>query len=119
MFKDKVVVITGGAQGIGKCIAREFETQGAHCCIIDAKPGGHFVGDISKKEVLEEFSADVIKQYGRVDYLINNAAPLMKGIEECSYEEFQYALAVGVSAPFYLAKLFRDHFAKGASIINL
>ena len=43
----------------------------------------------------------------------------MKGIDECSYEEFSYALAVGVTAPFYLAKLFSSHFAKGASIINI
>ena len=43
----------------------------------------------------------------------------MKGIDECSYEEFSYALAVGVTAPFYLAKLFAPHFVKGASIINI
>jgi NAD(P)-dependent dehydrogenase (short-subunit alcohol dehydrogenase family) len=43
----------------------------------------------------------------------------MKGIDECSYEEFSYALAVGVTAPFYLAKLFAPHFAQGASIINI
>jgi NAD(P)-dependent dehydrogenase (short-subunit alcohol dehydrogenase family) len=50
---------------------------------------------------------------------VNNALPLMKGIDECSYEEFGYALAVGVTAPFYIAKLFAPHFAKGASIINI
>jgi NAD(P)-dependent dehydrogenase (short-subunit alcohol dehydrogenase family) len=43
----------------------------------------------------------------------------MKGIDECTYEEFQYALSVGVTAPFYLAKLFSSHFAEGASIINI
>lgn len=43
----------------------------------------------------------------------------MKGIDECSYEEFSYAMAVGVTAPFYLAKLFAPHFAPGASIINM
>ena len=44
---------------------------------------------------------------------------LMKGIDECSYEEFQYALAVGVTAPFYLSKLFAPHFREGACIINI
>ena len=43
----------------------------------------------------------------------------MKGIDSCSYEEFNYALKVGVTAPFYLAKLFLPYFAEGASIINM
>ena len=118
-FKDKVVVITGGAQGIGRCIAEEFEKLGAAVCVIDKQQGNHFVGDIADKETLEQFAKDVIEKYGHVDYLINNALPLMKGINECSYEEFQYALSVGVTAPFYLSKLFMPHFAEGATIVNI
>ena len=118
-FKDKIVVVTGGAQGIGRCIAEEFNKAGAHVCVIDKQQGNHFVGDISDKQVLERFARQVISDYGRVDYLINNALPLMKGIDECSYEEFQYALSVGVSAPFYLSKLFAPHFAQGGAIVNI
>lgn len=118
-FQDKVVVVTGGAQGIGKCIAQEFKKQGAVVYVIDIQEGDHYVGDISKKEVLEAFADYVIKKNGHVDYLINNALPIMRGIDECSYEEFEYALAVGVTAPFYLTKLFRKVFAKGAAIVNL
>ena len=110
-FKDKIVVVTGGAQGIGRCIAEEFR--------IDKQPGNHFVGDIAEKETLERFVKEVIGMYGHVDFLINNALPLMKGIDECSYEEFQYALSVGVTAPFYLAKLFAPHFGNGAAIVNI
>ena len=43
----------------------------------------------------------------------------MKGIDECSYEDFQYAMSVGVTAPFYLTKLFLPHFAEGAAIVNI
>ena len=71
------------------------------------------------KETLERFAADVIEKSGRVDYLINNALPLMKGIDECTWEDFSYALAVGVTAPFYLTKLFVPHFAEGAAVINI
>lgn len=119
MFSEKVAVITGGANGIGKCIADEFKKNGANVCVIDKAEGRHFVGDISDKTVLEAFANEVIKKHGHVDYLINNALPLMKGINECSYEEFQYALSVGVTAPFYLSKLLMPYFNSGGSIINI
>jgi len=118
-FTGKVVVVTGGAQGIGKCLCRQFEKFGAQVACIDLKENSGFVGDISQKETLEAFAAWVIGKYGHVDYLINNAAPLSKGIDECSYEEFCYALNVGVTAAFYLTRLFKEHFAPGASVVNI
>ena len=119
MFQDKVAVITGGAQGIGKCIAEEFRKNGAHVCIIDKQPNDCFTGDLAEEGTLVRFAEKVIAEHGKVDYLINNALPLMKGISECSYEEFNYALRVGVTAPFYLTKLFLPHFAPGAAIVNI
>ncbi len=119
MSDRKVAVITGGAQGIGRCIAEEFEKAGVTVCIIDLQDNPYFKGDISDEKTLQAFAEKVIADYGHVDYLINNAAPLFKGISECTYEEFSYALAVGVTAPFYLAKLFMPHFAPGASIVNI
>ena len=119
MFEGKVAVITGGAHGIGKATAELFRAKGAIVCVIDKAKGDHFVGDISGKETLERFAEEVIREYGHVDYLINNALPLMKGIDDCSYEDFQYALSVGVTAPFYLSKLFASHFAEGAAIVNI
>ena len=119
MCKEKVVIVTGGADGIGRCIADEFRKQGAAVYVIDKQEGEHFVGDISKKEVLEAFAAEVLSMHARIDVIVNNALPLMKGIDECSYEEFQYALSVGVTAPFYLVKLLKEHLAEGASIINI
>lgn len=119
MFKNKIAVITGGAQGIGRCIADEFRKQGASVCIIDKQPNEYFVGDISSEQVLRDFAGKVIAEYGRIDYLINNAIPLSKGLNACTYDEFNYALRVGVTAPFFLTKLFMPYFSKGAAIVNI
>ena len=118
-FKNKIAVVTGAARGIGKCIKEQFEAAGATVCVIDLLENDGFVGDLADKTVLEAFAAKVIAEHGRVDFLINNAAPQMRGITEGSYEDFEYALKVGVTAPFYLAKLFMPYFAEGASIVNI
>ena len=119
-YKDKVVIVTGGAQGIGKCIAEEFRKQEALVEVIDKQEGlDHFVGDLSNRYAIEEFTKLVIEKYGKVDYIINNALPLMKGLDECTWEEFQYALTVGITAPFYLVKLLVPYLAEGASIVNI
>ena len=118
-FENKVVVVTGGARGIGRCIREQFEKAGAKVCVIDLLENDYFTGDLADKETLECFARKVIAEHGRVDVLVNNAAPLNRGIAEASYEDFEYALRVGVSAPFYLTKLFMPYFGKGASIVNI
>lgn len=119
MFQNRVVVVTGGAKGIGKTIADEFRKSGAHVCVIDLLENDYFAGDLADQTVLDAFADKVIADYGRVDVLVNNALPLMKGIDECTYEQFNYALRVGVTAPFYLTKRFAPYFAPGASVINI
>ena len=118
-FDGKVVVITGGAHGIGRAVADAFRRENASIYIIDKQPGEWFTGDVSDKETLERFAESIVEKSGHVDCLINNALPMMKGIDECSWEEFSYALAVGVTAPFYLTKLLAPYFAPGASVINI
>ncbi|MBE6709309.1 MAG: SDR family oxidoreductase [Ruminococcaceae bacterium] len=118
-FTGKVAVVTGGARGIGRCISERFAEAGASVCVIDLLQNDYFVGDIADRETLERFAEKVISDYGRVDYLINNAAPKMCGITEGSYEDFEHALKVGVTAPFYLSKLFMPYFVKGGSIVNI
>ena len=119
MFQNKTAVVTGGAKGIGKAIARESWKNNAFGCVIDRLPNDYYTGDLSEKSVLEDFARKVISEYGHIDYLINNALPLMQGIDSCTYEEFTYALQVGVTAPFYLAKLFLPFFSPGAAIVNI
>ena len=122
----KNIIITGGARGIGRCLAEEFTKQGDTVFVIDkdlpevATDGVvYYQGDISSREVLEEFRCFVLAKVDKIDVIVNNAIPMMKGIDECSYEEFQYAMSVGVTAPFYLVKLFMDSLAPGASVINM
>ena len=118
-FKDKIVVVTGGARGIGRCIVEEFSKAGATVCVIDALENDYFIGDLADKGTLEAFANKVICDYGHVDCLVNNAAPKSCGVTSCSYEDFEYAQRVGVIAPFYLSKLFAPYFNKGASIVNI
>lgn len=135
-FKGKVCVITGGALGIGRCLALEFAAAGAKVAFVDVNQqageqtlkeirsqggdGLFFHGDIANESVLCSFSDNVIAAYGSVDCLVNNACMSRKGIlTGCSYEDFNYVLQVGVTAPYLLAKLFLPCFSKGAAIVNI
>ncbi|MEK4487147.1 SDR family oxidoreductase [Psychrobacillus sp. FSL H8-0484] len=133
MFQGKVFVITGGANGIGRCLVEEFSKLGGTIAFVDkdaatgqkvhaSLSGNHlfFSGDIAKKEDIELFTNQVIQQYGCIDFLINNAGFSNKGIlSDCSYEDFNEILQVGITAPYMLTKLFQSHFNKHAAIINM
>ena len=118
-FEGRVAVVTGGGHGIGRAIAGAFAAEGATVHIIDIQPGDWFVGDIADPQALERFADSVIRRSGYVDYLINNAPPPMAGLDACGWDAFQRAMAIGVTAPFYLTKLLVPHFRPGASVVNL
>ena len=118
-FDGRVAVVTGGARGIGLCIADQLRAAGASVCVIDLLENDYFVGDLASKETLEKFADKVIADCGRVDFIINNAAPASRGLSLCTYEDFEYAQRVGVTAPFYLVKLLAPYLNPGASIVNI
>ncbi len=135
-FRDRVVVITGGALGIGRALTRSFAQEGASVAFIDkereagdanrkfiTEAGGEvlfFEGDIAKEAVLNGFVEATISKYGGIDYLINNACLNLGGVlTPCIFEEFNYILKVGVSAPYLLSQLFLLHFREGGAIVNI
>lgn len=128
LLRGKVVVITGGAAGIGRCMSETFAGEGAAVIAADKNIpdcGGEngkivfYKADVGKKEDLEGLAQYVAQNYNKVNVLIHNAPPVMRGIGDCTYEEFSCALAVGVTAPFYLSQLFLPYFDEGSSIINI
>ncbi len=123
-FKGKTVVITGGANGIGKCLTEEFRKAGAKTAVIDISDklvecDLFYKGDIADEDTLKNFSSRVIETFGKVDVLINNACISKGGIRNCDYKDFLYIQQIGVVAPYMLTKLFLPHFGENASVINI
>lgn len=136
MFKNKVCVITGGALGIGRCLTREFAKNGSKIAFIDINENAgntnleylksnnskalFYHGDLAKLEDLKEFSSLVVKEFGSIDILINSGAINNRGIHSsCNWDNFNEALKVGVTAPYYLTFLFLSHFNKNSSVVNI
>ncbi len=127
-FSGKITVITGGARGIGRCIAETFAKAGARVAIIDQLPKPedlmaadfHYQGDIADQATLDAFAEQVLNRYGSIDYLVNNACLSRRGIlSRCGFDDFLYVQKVGVAAPYHLASLFREHFRPGGAIVNI
>ena len=124
-FTDKVAVITGGAHGIGLCIAQEFSNAGATVAIIDKAEKAvpcdlYFQGDIAEESILVRFAGEVVSRFTSVDYIINNACVGRGGIlSGCGYDDFMYVQKVGVGAAYMLTKLLVPYLTADASIVNI
>ena len=134
-LEGKSIVVTGASAGMGQAIVTLLAQEGANIIAVARRkerlealaevlkdaPGKvvPYAGDVSDPAVCEGMIDAAVKEFGRLDVLVNNAPPLFLGLNECTYEQFQQSMAIGVTAPFYLSKLFAPYFAPGASIINI
>ena len=132
----KVCAVTGGANGIGRCIVEEFTKQGYAVVFSDVdeargetleqallENGGEglfYRGDMAQKDALLGFAKAVTDRFGAVDALINNACVTRRGIVSgCTYEDFNYVLSLGVTAAYMLCSLLLPYMRPGASVVNI
>ena len=117
-FDNKVVVVTGAARGIGKNIADLFERLGGTVARCDRKAQELNV-DLSDPYAGRKLVEEIVKKYGRIDVLVNNArSNIRKFLWEETEEEWDFEMSVGVKAPYFLAKYSMPHM-KGGAIVNI
>ena len=138
-LKDKVALITGGARGIGKAVALAYAREGARLAICarteseinetvqeiqnlkaDAK-GWHC--DVCIEDSVKDFFSNVIKEFGRIDVLVNNAGVMTRPvpITELEVKKWDYTMAVNLRGPFLITKSVLPVMIKqkNGSIINV
>jgi NAD(P)-dependent dehydrogenase (short-subunit alcohol dehydrogenase family) len=137
-LQDRVALITGGDSGIGRAVAIAFAREGAHVVIChlekerqDAEDtaarvrelgrrASLRVGDIGREATCREFVEGTVREFGRLDILVNNAAEqhVAESVTDISEEQLERTFRTNIIAQFFLAKAALPHLRKGACIIN-
>lgn len=121
-LKDKVALITGGGRGIGKAVAMAYAREGAKLALC-ARTGAEveqtcreiqslkapctgWICDVSVEASVKEFVAGVVKEFGRIDVLINNAGVMTRPVStaELDVKKWDYTLAVNLRGPFLVSQ---------------
>ena len=130
-LKDKIVIVTGGAMGIGKACAEAFIKEGAHVIIADFnKTQGQrtaaklncdfFQTDISKEEDVIALRDYITEKYGHLDVLINNAATQAeKKFEDFTVSDFRADISVNLIGTFACIKILTGIMPGGSTILNM
>ena len=107
-LRDKIVIVTGGAAGIGRATVARFENEGATVLAWDVTTEPKI--DVTNREEVEAAVNDVVAKYGRIDVLVNNAAvfsvvPMNRGrIESIDPEEWDRLMAVNLRGLFFCCR---------------
>ncbi|MCR6640580.1 MAG: SDR family oxidoreductase [Sporocytophaga sp.] len=138
MLKDKVILVTGGGQGLGAAIGRMLATDGAIIIPVDINQdnlkdivneinslGGRacdYKMDVGDQENVEDVIAAIIRDHGKLDVVINNAGvDFTKSVDELTYDEWNKVIKVNLSGPFNVAKASYPHLLKNGKghIVNI
>ena len=133
-LKEKISIITGAASGFGKGIAKKFSEEGAKLILADINKDllekvskelnqDFFHVDVSSASSMQKLSEYVLKKYGVIDIMVNNAGitHLPKPLEDVTEEEFDKVFAVNSKSVFLCGKFFVPHMKKEkkGSILNI
>jgi short-subunit dehydrogenase len=137
-FNNKVAAITGAASGIGRMLAVNLAAKGCDVAISDLDVNGlsetaemvekqngqvsiHEV-DVAQRDQVEKYAADVVKQHGRVDMIINNAGvAVSESVDDVRYEDFEWLMGINFWGVVYGVKAFLPYLRKQSEghIVNI